>query len=80
MSLNDSVLLGKKLQVGSLSKHTIFTIFKTQVSNLNAHRLKCFQVGTIAGNLMIKHTHNSFSSDIFLLLETVGAQLTLGLC
>ncbi|XP_026318629.1 xanthine dehydrogenase 1-like [Hyposmocoma kahamanoa] len=34
-------------------------------------------IGTIAGNLMIKHQHNEFPSDIFLLLETVGAELTL---
>ncbi|XP_026741742.1 xanthine dehydrogenase/oxidase-like [Trichoplusia ni] len=34
-------------------------------------------VGTIAGNLMIKHTHNEFPSDIYLLLNTVGAQLSL---
>ncbi|XP_031636493.1 xanthine dehydrogenase-like [Contarinia nasturtii] len=31
--------------------------------------------GTIAGNLCIKHAHNEFSSDIFLLLETIGAHL-----
>lgn len=35
------------------------------------------QAGTIAGNLSIKHVHNEFPSDIFLLLETVGAQLTI---
>ncbi|XP_031766920.2 aldehyde oxidase 1-like [Galleria mellonella] len=34
-------------------------------------------LGSIAGNLMIKHQHNEFPSDIFLLLETVGAQLTI---
>lgn len=34
-----------------------------------------FQIGTVGGNLMIKHEHNEFPSDIFLLLETVGAQL-----
>ncbi|XP_061717702.1 xanthine dehydrogenase-like [Cydia pomonella] len=34
-------------------------------------------LGTIAGNLMIKHQHNEFQSDIFLLLETVGAYLTI---
>ncbi|XP_059622489.1 xanthine dehydrogenase-like [Phlebotomus argentipes] len=34
-------------------------------------------VGTIAGNLMIKHDHPEFPSDIFLLLETIGATLTI---
>ncbi|KAJ8719322.1 hypothetical protein PYW08_011497 [Mythimna loreyi] len=32
---------------------------------------------SIAGNLMIKNQHNWFASDIFLLLETVGAQVTI---
>ncbi|KAJ3622741.1 hypothetical protein MTP99_019023 [Tenebrio molitor] len=32
--------------------------------------------GTLAGNLMIKHDHNDFPSDIFLILETAGALLT----
>lgn len=36
-----------------------------------------FQLGTIGGNLMIKHQHNEFPSDIYLLLETVGAQVTI---
>jgi hypothetical protein len=36
------------------------------------------QVGTIAGNLSIKHEHPEFPSDIFLLLVTVGATLTIG--
>ncbi|XP_013161894.1 PREDICTED: xanthine dehydrogenase-like [Papilio xuthus] len=34
-------------------------------------------IGTIAGNLMIKHKHHEFPSDLFLLFETVGAQLTI---
>nr|XP_034833028.1 xanthine dehydrogenase-like [Maniola hyperantus] len=34
-------------------------------------------IGTIAGNLMIKHAHREFPSDIFLLLETIGARLTI---
>lgn len=33
--------------------------------------------GTVAGNLMMKHAHNDFPSDIFLLLESVGAKLSI---
>lgn len=36
-----------------------------------------FKVGTIAGNLSIKHAHNEFPSDVFLLLETVGAKINI---
>nr|BCT26317.1 aldehyde oxidase [Euura sp. 'Pontania] len=32
-------------------------------------------IGTMAGNLMIKHEHHEFPSDLFLILETAGAQL-----
>ncbi|XP_055686789.1 uncharacterized protein LOC129792085 isoform X2 [Lutzomyia longipalpis] len=34
-------------------------------------------VGSVAGNLSIKHQHNEFPSDIFLLLVTVGAKFTI---
>lgn len=37
-----------------------------------------FQIGTIAGNLMIKHQHNEFQSDIFLILETFKATIIVG--
>lgn len=30
----------------------------------------------MAGNLSIKHAHNEFPSDMFLILETVGAVMT----
>ena len=31
--------------------------------------------GTLAGNLMIKHNHQYFPSDCFLMLETLGANV-----
>ena len=31
--------------------------------------------GTLAGNLMIKHAHQYFPSDCFLMLETLGANI-----
>ncbi|CAL8110874.1 unnamed protein product [Orchesella dallaii] len=34
--------------------------------------------GTLAGNLMLKHAHREFSSDVFLLLESIGATLRIG--
>lgn len=35
--------------------------------------------GTVAGNLMIKNQRIEFPSDIFLLLETVGAKVTISM-
>ncbi|ODN02750.1 putative aldehyde oxidase 1 [Orchesella cincta] len=34
-----------------------------------------FRNGTIGGNLMIKHAHNDFPSDVFVILETLGATI-----
>lgn len=36
-------------------------------------------VGTLAGNLSLKHQHHEFPSDLYLILETVGAQLTISI-
>ena len=32
-------------------------------------------IGTIGGNLMLKHAYPDFPSDLFLLVETIGAKL-----
>ncbi|CAL8110877.1 unnamed protein product [Orchesella dallaii] len=34
--------------------------------------------GTLAGNLMMKHAHPEFTSDVFLLFESVGATIKIG--
>jgi hypothetical protein len=36
------------------------------------------QIATLAGSLSLKHEHNQFPSDIFLILVTVGATLNIG--
>lgn len=35
-------------------------------------------LGTLAGNLALKHAYNEFPSDIFLLLEAIGAHIVIG--
>ncbi|GAB0100744.1 xanthine dehydrogenase [Sergentomyia squamirostris] len=37
-------------------------------------------IGTIGGNLSLKHQHPEFPSDVFLILETVGAFVTIAQC
>ena len=37
-----------------------------------------FQVGSWAGNLMMKHAHPEFPSDVFTIMEAAGAKVTLG--
>jgi len=32
----------------------------------------------MAGNLAMKHEHNEFPSDVYLILETAGATLNIG--
>ena len=36
------------------------------------------QVGTWAGNLMLTHDHDDFPSDVFVVMATVGATLSIG--
>jgi xanthine dehydrogenase/oxidase len=35
--------------------------------------------GTLAGNLMLKHAHNDFPSDLFILFESVATKLVIRL-
>lgn len=42
-----------------------------QVANVSVRN-----VGTVGGNLMLKHSHKEFPSDVFVLFEAVGARLT----
>ncbi|XP_049874984.1 uncharacterized protein LOC126373065 [Pectinophora gossypiella] len=74
-----NVTLSELLEIFKLmSKETYFGYLQKFYDHLSlvAH-IPVRNLGTIAGNLMIKHQHNEFPSDVFLLLETVGAQVTI---
>ena len=49
-----------------------------QYLSISIHMLIIRQIGTIAGNLMIKHAHHDFPSDIFVTLEGLGAKINIG--
>ncbi|XP_045484579.1 xanthine dehydrogenase 1-like isoform X1 [Pieris rapae] len=59
-----------------MSQHDDFRYLKVLQEHLKlvAH-IPVKNIGTIAGNLMIKNKHKEFNSDIFLLFNTIGAEL-----
>ncbi|XP_037034826.1 xanthine dehydrogenase-like [Bradysia coprophila] len=80
---NDNVTLG-----ANMSLTETMEVLKKASCRSGFHYLKYFvdhidlianvpvrNVGTIAGNLSIKHQNVEFPSDLFLILETVGAKL-----
>ncbi|XP_059045106.1 uncharacterized protein LOC131840908 [Achroia grisella] len=83
--------LDQNLVIGAGNTLTeLIDIFKTMSNEVYFEYLKKFydhlqlvahiavrNLGSMGGNLMIKHQYNEFPSDVFLLLETVGAQLTI---
>lgn len=66
--------------------HHISLIANTPVRNVSIIKpmlllLKYYfymQIGTLAGNLMMKYRFNDFPSDIFVVLEAAGATLSIG--
>ncbi|GAB0095798.1 Aldehyde oxidase/xanthine dehydrogenase [Sergentomyia squamirostris] len=85
-SIGDSIILGGNVTI------TEWMSILQQAANERSGFMYCFRVrdhinhiatvpvrnvGTLAGNLMIKHDHNEFYSDPFLLLETIGATITI---
>ncbi|XP_014357572.2 xanthine dehydrogenase-like [Papilio machaon] len=84
-------VIDQNLVIGAgLTITEVIEIFKTvskkenfsYLSTVNEHLEKVAHIAvrniaTIAGNLVIKNRNPEFQSDIFMLLETVGAQVTI---
>lgn len=85
--------IGAEIEIGGSVSLTETMAILTKAANLSSNFEYCSElvrhidkianvpvrnVGTIAGNLMIKHQHNEFPSDMFLMLETIGAKLVIG--
>ncbi|CAH0726755.1 unnamed protein product, partial [Brenthis ino] len=89
-SLQDS-LIDENLVLGAgLTINQTMDIFKKQMKNDDFAYLEQFHkhlelvanvpvknIGTIGGNLAMKHAHPEFQSDLFVLFETVNATITL---
>ncbi|RZC34943.1 indole-3-acetaldehyde oxidase-like, partial [Asbolus verrucosus] len=72
MSLTEAMTLFDKLA----EKYEKLTYLKRLSSHIDLiANVPVRNLGTLAGNLMMKHDHHDFPSDIFLILETVGAVL-----
>ncbi|KPJ06623.1 Xanthine dehydrogenase [Papilio machaon] len=75
MTLSDMMELFLKMS----SENENFSYLKEFYTHMDlvAH-IPVKNIGTIGGNLFLKHSNPDFSSDLFLLFETVGAMITIG--
>ncbi|XP_047997895.1 indole-3-acetaldehyde oxidase-like isoform X2 [Leguminivora glycinivorella] len=73
-TLNDTIEIFKKL---ASTEDNFWYLRKLQEHLQLVAHIPVRNLGTVAGNLMIKHKHNEFQSDVFLLLETIGAYMTI---
>nr|CAD7401852.1 unnamed protein product [Timema cristinae] len=77
--LGGSVSLTEAMELFyDLSKMTQYAYTKVLADHIDLiANVPVRNAGTIAGNLSIKHQYNEFPSDMFLMLETVGATLNI---
>ncbi|XP_063827281.1 uncharacterized protein LOC135076779 [Ostrinia nubilalis] len=75
MTLTETMLLFKELA----ESNEDFWYLQVLYNHLDrvAH-IPVRNIGTLAGNLVLKNNHPDFQSDIFLLLDCAGAMVTLG--
>ncbi|XP_065079502.1 aldehyde oxidase 1-like [Ochlerotatus camptorhynchus] len=85
-SLGSNLIVGANVSLTELmsilsnaaSKNSNFTHFTELVKHIDLiANVPVRNTGTIAGNLSIKNQHKEFPSDLYLILEAVGATLTI---
>jgi len=59
-------------QSGFFYGPTVADYLRARVANTNVRN-----VGSLAGNLVMKHLHNGFGSDIYNILASLGARVSL---
>ncbi|XP_031786447.1 indole-3-acetaldehyde oxidase-like [Nasonia vitripennis] len=65
-----------KVSFQKYSKHTGFEYLNQLADHVDSiGHVAMRKIGTIAGNWMLKPQHREFQSDLFLILETVGAEI-----
>ncbi|CAG9861069.1 unnamed protein product [Phyllotreta striolata] len=79
LTIGGNVTLSELMELcNKLSSTPGFSYLDTIHSHVDlVATLQVRNIGSIAGNLMLKHRHNEFQSDIFLLLETFDADLVI---
>ncbi|XP_050344182.1 uncharacterized protein LOC126769434 [Nymphalis io] len=61
-----------------MSENEDFSYLKELYNHLDlVSHIPVRNIGTIGGNLMLKHKDNKFQSDLFLIIETVGGMITI---
>ncbi|CAG9860743.1 unnamed protein product [Phyllotreta striolata] len=77
LTMGGNVTLTQLMEVcDEFSSTPGFSYLKTVCSHIDlVATVQVRNIGSIAGNLMLKHLHQEFQSDVFLLLETFNADV-----
>ena len=73
VSLGASVKITDAITALQANDHEVWNGIAHHMKQIGSYGVR--NQGSLAGNLMMKHYHKDFPSDVFVCLETVGAQL-----